>query len=105
MRGFYTRAIAPPLLLLLVFLAYAGHAHAWSFSNVVSSIEKLLEKKVQNERDPHAADPNGGASAAVDGNGQGVTMQGRIIMVPRRSMGQCQPGQKLDRRGKCRTAW
>lgn len=34
-----------------------------------------------------------------------VTMEGRIIFIPRRNRVFCQPGEQVDRRGKCRMVW
>ncbi|CAL1685343.1 unnamed protein product [Lasius platythorax] len=32
-------------------------------------------------------------------------MESRIIFVPRRNKVFCEPGQQVDRRGKCRMVW
>ncbi|KAL6441621.1 hypothetical protein ACFW04_003627 [Cataglyphis niger] len=34
-----------------------------------------------------------------------VTMESRIIFIPRRNRVFCQPGEQVDRRGKCRMVW
>lgn len=98
MRGFYTVVVA-----LMTAILLAGLAQGWSFSNVASSIGKLMQ-------------PESGAAAqqvvSLDGSNAApsnitpeVLVQGRIIVVPLRKTNNCEPGQQLDRRGKCRPVW
>ncbi|TGZ48289.1 Uncharacterized protein DBV15_09322 [Temnothorax longispinosus] len=76
-----------------------GLAECWSFSNVATSIDKLI--RPQND----TSKVLNGSDGAISTASPEVTVQGRIIFVPRRNKVLCQPGQQVDRRGKCRTIW
>jgi hypothetical protein len=88
MRALYT------ILVLAILLAISA---AWSFTNVAMSIDRLIRSDTSND-----------TWQVLDFNGNDTTeatVSARIIVVPRRKVGNCQPGQQRDRRGKCRTIW
>jgi len=88
MRALYT------ILVLAILLAISA---AWSFTNVATSVDRLIRSKGNDTW--QVLDFNGNA------NDTEATVRARIINVPRRKMNNCQPGQQRDRRGKCRTIW
>ncbi|KYN38220.1 hypothetical protein ALC56_07260 [Trachymyrmex septentrionalis] len=92
MRTFYT-------ILILVIL-FVSLGECWSFSNIAMSIDKLI--RPQNTSQVLNINGNGSATSTASPE---VTVQGRIIFVPRRNKVYCQPGQQADRRGKCRQVW
>ncbi|KYN15423.1 hypothetical protein ALC57_12472 [Trachymyrmex cornetzi] len=91
MRTFYT-------ILVLVILS-VSLGECWSFSNIAMSIDKLI--RPQNTSEVLNVNGNGSATSMASPE---VTVQGRIIFVPRRKV-HCEPGHEADRRGKCRQVW
>ncbi|EFN80320.1 hypothetical protein EAI_07039 [Harpegnathos saltator] len=95
MRGFCT-------LVALVAILFVSLGWGWSFTNVATSIgDKLMQSRPEESR---VLNFDGSNSTSANKTAD-VTVQGRIIMVPRRSNGRCQPDEQVDRRGKCRTVW
>ncbi|KAL6265582.1 hypothetical protein P5V15_002378 [Pogonomyrmex californicus] len=91
MRAFYT-------ILMFVILA-SNLAECWSFSDVATSLERLI-------RQSNTSQMLNFTGTAASTPSPEVTVEGRIIFVPRRTnIVTCQPGQQADRRGKCRTVW
>lgn len=83
---------------LVLVLLIANLAEGWSFTNVARSINRLIRSPKNDTL--KVLDFNGNDNATTE-----VTVMGRIIVVPRRNVANCQPGQQRDRRGKCRTIW
>ncbi|XP_012539441.1 uncharacterized protein LOC105838433 [Monomorium pharaonis] len=79
-------------ILVLVILC-TSLAACWSFSNVAMSIDKLIRPQNDSSMVLNFKENDATSTASPD-----VTMQGRIIFVPRRSKTHCQPGQQIDRR-------
>lgn len=97
MRGFY-------MVIALVTILIVNLSWGWSFTNVAESIrDKLTQLKTEEPRVLNF--DNGEHGVPSKNNIADVTVQGRIIVVPRRSNNHCQPGEQVDRRGKCRTVW
>lgn len=85
-------------VLVLIFLRLVV-VSTWSFSNILQSVQTLI-----NPGDQLARVLSYTQDDDVNSTSNEVTVLGRIIMAPLRKK-VCEPGERMDRRHRCRKIW